>query len=452
MTNTQVETLRICLVEDDKWYAQILEHHLTLNPDYTVQINCTARQCLDQEGEHPHVICMDYHLPDMEGKELLRQLAKKYPKVPVIVISGQEDVGLAIELLKEPAVVDYIVKDDATRDKLWRALLNLNCSETPSLFAQPNPAPKGCTDFSKVLIGQSEAMCGVYDLMQKAIDNEITVSITGPTGTGKELVAKSIHDFSPRKKQAFVAVNMSAIPADLAESELFGHEKGAFTGADHRRIGKFEEAHGGTIFLDEIAELAPALQSKLLRVLQEPEVVRVGGNKRIPINVRIIVATHKNLETEVRQGRFRQDLYFRILGLQLNLPSLRERHEDIMPLANHFVQSFCTQNNKTPKPFSRSAVSKLQSYAYPGNVRELKAVVELSMVLAEGAQIDATHLMLNDSHVVEELLEEEHTLKGYMSRIIRHYLNRYDHNIGLVARKLDMGKSTLYRMVKDQEV
>jgi len=250
----------------------------------------------------------------------------------------------------------------------------------------------------------------------------------------------------------FVAVNVAAIPRELIESELFGHEKGAFTGAITRRIGKFEEADKGTLFLDEIGELDINLQAKLLRVLQEKEITRVGGNQVIPINARIIVATHKNLLEEVKNKNFREDLYYRLIGLPIELPPLRDRGSDILILAKHYTDHFCKENKLAKKIFSAEAQQKLLQYAYPGNVRELKSMMELAVVMADEETIESTHITFNSSGSISNLLSSETSLKDYNNMIIQHYLNKYDSDVLLVAKKLDIGKSTIYRMLKNEEL
>jgi two-component system response regulator AtoC len=289
-------------------------------------------------------------------------------------------------------------------------------------------------------------------MIEKACKTNITVSVTGETGTGKEMVAKAIHYNSDRHTMPFVAVNVAAIPKELLESELFGHEKGAFTGAVTRRIGKFEEANKGTLFLDEIGELDISLQAKLLRVLQEKEITRIGGNSVTPINVRIIVATHKNLLDEVAQKTFREDLYYRLMGLPLELPPLRDRENDILILAKFFTDQFCKENKMNKKTISSEAQQKLLQYPFPGNVRELKSVMELAVVMADEDTIDASHLTLNTNGTVTNLLNHEISLKEYNQQIIQHYLDKYDHDVLLVAKKLDIGKSTIYRMLQNNEL
>jgi DNA-binding NtrC family response regulator len=287
--------------------------------------------------------------------------------------------------------------------------------------------------------------------MEKAVKTNITVSISGETGTGKELIAKAIHYNSKRKNKPFVAVNITAIPDTLIESELFGYEKGAFTGAMTRRIGKFEEAEGGTIFLDEIGEMDLSLQAKLLRVLQEREITRIGGNQTVKLDVRLLVATHKDLAEEVKAGKFREDLYYRLLGLPVHLPPLRERGNDVILVAKYFLDQFAKDNQLNKFKIVQEAQEKLLTYPFPGNIRELKSIVELAAVMAENGEIRPQDITFNSTARVESFLYQEMSMQEYMYRIIRHYLNKYDDNVLEVARKLDIGKSSLYRYLKEME-
>jgi DNA-binding NtrC family response regulator len=311
---------KIFVVEDDPWYGQIIIHHLGMNPDYDLELFKTGKSLLENVFKKPDLVCMDFGLPDMSGDKLLKEIKARDKNLPVIVISAQEEISVAVELLKAGAK-DYIIKDDHTKDQLWKSIIhireNLNLrQEVEELKEQLGQK----YSFESSIIGQSDAIKKTFHLLQKAVNSNINVSITGETGTGKEVYAKAIHFNSDRRKKPFVAVNMGAIPQELAESELFGHEKGAFTGAAGTKIGKFEEAQGGTLFLDEIGELDLSIQSKLLRVIQEREVIRVGGNKPIKVDIRLISATHKNMAEEVKAGRFREDLFFRMVGLPVELP------------------------------------------------------------------------------------------------------------------------------------
>ena len=338
--------VKIYVVEDNDWYNRLLVHTLSLNPDYEVKGFFNGRDFLDSLHELPDIVTLDYRLPDISGTELLKQLKQEHPEIQVILISEQEDINTVVELLKLGAK-DYIIKSNDIRDRLV---------EYGSEYPQGNGAhraklPNFAKKFRKNTIskaaswGKVTAMNAVYEMIEKARNTNITVSISGETGTGKELVAKAIHYNSKRKDKSFVAFNVAAVPSELIESELFGHEKGAFTGASYRRIGKFEEANGGTLFLDEIAEMDASFQVKLLRALQEKEIVRVGSNQTVKTDCRIIVATNKNLKEEVKKGNFREDLYYRLLGLPIELPPLRERGNDVLILAKYFIDLFSKENN-----------------------------------------------------------------------------------------------------------
>jgi DNA-binding NtrC family response regulator len=292
----------------------------------------------------------------------------------------------------------------------------------------------------------------VFELLEKTVHTNINVMITGETGTGKEVVAKAIHYNSNRSKHPFVALNVAAIPRELIESELFGYEKGAFTGADKPKSGKFEEANKGTLFLDEIGELDITVQAKLLRVLQEREVTRLGSNKAVSFDARILVATHKNLFEEVKAGRFREDLYYRLMGISIDLPPLKERKGDILILSKLFIKEFCKSNGLIPKELSSEAIRKLNTYYYPGNVRELKAIVEIAVVMSEGELIHDNDIQFQQSFSVGDLVSNESTLEEYNAHIIQQFLRKYQGNVLKVAEKLDIGKSTIYRMIKEGQI
>jgi two-component system response regulator AtoC len=444
-------SFRIFVVEDDPWYSELLAYHLNHNPEYEVLCYHTAKECLSSLYLSPDVICLDYSLPDGTGEEVLRKIKQLNPDIQIVIISGQEDIKTAVELLKLGAY-DYIVKDDDTRERLWITINNIR--QNIGLREQINHLKEeiGRKYTFDNIIGNSSAIRKTFSIIEKAANSKITVSITGETGTGKEVVAKAIHYNSDRRNKPFVAVNITAIPKYLMESELFGHEKGAFTGAQTRRIGLFEEADQGTIFLDEIGEMDISLQAKLLRVLQEMEVKRVGGNKPVPIDVRIIVATHKNLSEEVKNGNFREDLYYRLLGLPVNLPPLRERDNDILLISKYFVDNYCKENRLSKFNLSEKAQKKLLEYPFPGNIRELKAVIELACVMAENGVVDEENIIYNSTSSMADLLAQELTLEEYTHRIIRNYLEKYDQNVLLVARKLAIGKSTIYRLLQTNKI
>jgi len=447
-----MEAFRIFIVEDDVFYGEMLKHHLSLNPDNEVHLFKTGNDCLKNLYKAPSLISLDYSLPDMSGLDVMKQIRKENMDIPIIIVSGQEDISTAVALLREGAY-DYFVKDSDVKDRLWNVLKKIR--ENLQLLREISYLKEEIGkkyEFRNVIKGNSPAIKLIFNLIEKAIKTNITVSITGETGTGKELVAKAIHYNSARAKRPFVAVNVSAIPAELIESEMFGHEKGSFTGATTRKIGKFELAQGGTIFLDEIGEMDQNMQSKLLRVLQERELTRVGGNDTIKIDVRLIVATNRNLTEEVRKGNFREDLYYRLLGLPIELPPLRFRGHDILLLAKFFVDDFCTENKMPHLNIAENAQDKLMRYSFPGNVRELKAIMELATVLTDSDQIEDAHISFNSTDLTGNFLVEENTLEEYNKKIILYYLRKYNNNVMQVAQKLEIGKSTIYRMIKENQI
>lgn len=447
-----MEAYNIFIVEDDPWYGEILAYHLSLNPDYKVTRFETGKACLAKMSAKPDLITIDFSLPDMQGDELFKKIREVNPQVPVIVISSQEEVGVAVNLFKL-GVSDYLVKDEATKDLLWNSVIRIRENQLLKKEVEHLKEELGQKfSFQNTLIGQSENLKKVFTMMEKAVKTNINVSITGETGTGKELVAKAIHYNSERKKKNFIAVNMAAIPKELIESELFGHEKGAFTGALARKAGKFEEANGGTIFLDEIAEMDLSLQSKMLRVLQEREVVRVGGNEIVKLDVRLIVATHKNLADEVKNRNFREDLYFRIMGLPIELPPLRERGNDVLILAKHFADAFAKENKLGTIQFTKEAKEKLLKYHFPGNVRELKAVIDLCVVMCENNEIKPEDITFTSTKKDDFFVAEDKTLRQYTCDIIKHYLKKNNDDVVETARALDIGKSTIYKMIQAGEI
>ncbi len=443
-----MEPYKIFIVEDDSWYGEILEYHLSLNPDYSITCFKSGKDCLENLYKNPDIITIDYSLPDFTGDKLYQKIKEINNQVPVIVISGQEDIAVAVDLLKK-GVTDYLIKDENTKDILWNTVIKLR--ETGILKKEVAHLKEELGQkfsFDNSIKGQSAVLQKIFVLMDKASKNNINISITGETGTGKEVVAKAIHYNSDRKRKKFVAVNMAAIPNELIESELFGHEKGAFTGAIARKEGKFEEANGGTIFLDEIAELDLSLQSKLLRVLQEREVVRVGGNENVKFDVRLIIATNKNLATEVKKGNFREDLYYRIIGLSIELPALRDRGNDILILARYFLDEFVRENKMGIISFTQDAKDKLMRYNYPGNVRELKSMIELAAVMSDGSAIKAIDISYMSATEDETFITEEKTLRQYTNDIIKFYLKKNDDDVMRTAKMLDIGKSTIYKMMQ----
>lgn len=441
----------VFVVEDNEWYNKLLVHNISLNPDYRVEPFFNGKDCLKHLYKLPDVVTLDYRLPDMTGLELLQKIKQENPEIQVILISEQDDIGVVVDLLKLGAY-DYIVKSNDIRERLLNTLRNIN--NDLGLKRELNTLKQEVQakyDFRKSIIGESDAIKKVFELINKAIITNIPVTLTGETGTGKELVAKAIHYNSARKNHPFVPINVAAIPSELIESEMFGHEKGAFTGASFSRIGKFEEADKGTLFLDEIGEMELPFQVKVLRALQEKEICRIGSNKAIKTEGRIIVATHRNLQEEVKKGNFREDLFFRLFGLTINLPPLRERGNDILILARHFIKAFCKENKLPEKSLSNPAKSKLMAYNYPGNIRELKAIIDLAVTFSDTNVINPNDIIFSSFDPVSEIIDDQLTLREFDKRIVKTYLNKYNNDTKLVAQKLDIGVSTIYRMFKEYQ-
>jgi DNA-binding NtrC family response regulator len=442
---------KIFVVEDSEWYNRLLVHTLSLNPDYEIKSFFNGKDFLNSLFESPDIVTLDYRLPDFTGLDVLKRIREENSDVQVILISEQADIETVVSLLKMGAY-DYISKTEDIKDRLLNTVKNIRNGiglkrEITTLRREVQKK----YSFRDSILGESHAIKTVYDRIEKALSTNITVIISGETGTGKELVAKAIHYNSKRKDKAFVTVNVAAIPSELIESELFGHEKGSFTGAAYRRIGRFEEADGGTLFLDEIGEMELNLQAKLLRVLQEKEIVRIGSNKPVRTDCRIVVATNKNLKEEVNKGNFREDLYYRLLGLPIELPPLRERENDILILARYFIVKFCEENNILIKKLSVQSQKKLMSYPFPGNVRELKSVIELAVTLSATDEIEPADLIVDRGDPLSDIASDNLTLREYQVKIIKATLKKNNNDIRLAAEKLDIGISTIYRILKEEK-
>ncbi|MBN2274834.1 MAG: sigma-54-dependent Fis family transcriptional regulator [Bacteroidales bacterium] len=443
--------LRIFVVEDNDWYNRLLVHTLSLNPDYEVRTFFNGKDFLNDLHMSPDIVTLDYRLPDITGLELLKRIRQENSDIQVILISEQEDIDTVVSLLKHGAY-DYITKSNDIRDRLLNTVQNIrnDIGLKREIYTLRREVQKKYS-FRQSILGESEAIKSIYELIDKALGTNISVTITGETGTGKELVAKAIHYNSKRREKAFVAVNVAAIPSELIESELFGHEKGSFTGASFRRIGRFEEADGGTLFLDEIGEMELTFQVKLLRALQEKEFVRIGSNKPVKTDCRIIVATNKNLKEEVKKGNFRKDLYYRLLGLPIELPPLRERGNDILILSKHFIGQFCIENEISLKKLSTEAQIKLMRYHFPGNIRELKSIVELAVTLTENEEIEPADIVLDTGDPLSSIGSDDLTLREYEMKIIKATLKKNNNDIRVTAKKLDIGVSTIYRLLKGKK-
>src|SRR5690348_1096024 len=367
-----------------------------------------AARALDLlRAESFDLILSDVVMPGKSGLELLEDLKKAGMKTPIVLISGQANIEMAVKATKLGAL-DFLEKPLST-DKLLVTVENVL---RLSRLEEENRELRQRLGKHE-LVGSGPAMKKLLEQIDRVAPSETRVCILGETGTGKELVARAIHEKSPRQGRSFITLNCAAVPEELIESELFGHEKGAFTGAAARHIGKFEQANHGTLFLDEIGDMPVVMQAKLLRVLEERQVERVGGDRTIPVDVRVIVATHRNLDELVKKGTFRQDLYHRIFVFPLVLPPLRERPGDIAALVGHFAAQVCQVNGWKPRVFRPDAIAALERYSWPGNVRELRNVVERLLLLADGpVDLAAVRLALPPT---DETLPQTSTFTGALS-------------------------------------
>jgi two-component system response regulator AtoC len=385
---------RIFVVEDNEFFSQLIKQKLESNDQNEVTLFNNGDDFRRNLHLNPDIVVLDYNLPNTTGIDLLKEIKNFNDQIKTILISGQEKVDVVIEAFENGAE-EYINKDDNALTML--DLKVQKHSSTVNLRKEVDTLREQIIDRHRYdrIIGESQAILKVLRLIQKVEKTNMLALITGESGTGKELVASAIHYNSTRKNRPFVAVNVAAIPEDLMESELFGHERGAFTGADSKRIGKFEEANEGTIFLDEIGEMDIHMQTKLLRVLQESKITRLGSNKEIPLNVRIIAATNKNLAQRVKDGKMREDLYYRLQGFLIHLPPLRERDNDILLLAKSMLRGFCDSNRIPLKSFSSDALKMMMQHPWSGNVRELKAFVERAVLISDHDIIEDDDLIFS---------------------------------------------------------
>lgn len=384
----------IYVVEDNEFYANIIKQKLESYDHYQVSLFSNGSDFLNAIQSNPDIVVLDYNLPNENGIEILKRINTFNDSIQTILLSGQDKVEVVVDAFKNGAK-SYIIKGDNALVELEQTVANL--ANTTNLRKENDNLREMIIDRHRYdrIIGESGAIMKVLRLIQKVEKTNVLTLITGESGTGKELVASAIHYNSNRKNKPFVAVNVAAIPDDLLESELFGHERGAFTGADSKRIGKFEEANEGTIFLDEIGEMDILMQTKLLRVLQESKITRLGSNKEIPLNVRVIAATNKNLAQRVKDGKMREDLYYRLQGFLIHLPPLRERENDLLLLAKNMLKSFCDSNRIEQKTFSPDSLKAMMKHPWQGNVRELKAFVERSVLISDGPVIEAEDLIFS---------------------------------------------------------
>ncbi len=441
------KTLTILVADDDATHREVLR---TLLEEWGYAV----REAVD--GEHAVALCreqpfdlvlMDVRMPKKSGLEALKEIKVHNPAVPVLIMTAFSEVAAAVEAIKSGAY-DYLTKP-LDFEKLKVVLRNVfahvglireNATLSRSLAA---------TEAQTGMVGRSESMRALWEMVRTIAPTDATVLITGESGTGKELVAKAVHAAGRRARGPFVAVNCAALTESLLASELFGHEKGAFTGADKKHEGHFLKADGGTIFLDEIGEMPLSMQVKLLRVIQEREVLSVGGNKAVPVDVRIIAATNRDLAREVAAGTFREDLYYRLNVVTLALPPLRERADDIPLLAQYFMARFADKNNKKIKGFTPGAMDRLVRYAWPGNVRELENVIERASILLLGEHISERELPerfapARGDALTDALTTDCPTLEDVERAVILKTLKRFGGNKTEAAKALGITRKTLH--------
>ncbi|MDY6398423.1 MAG: sigma-54 dependent transcriptional regulator [Treponema sp.] len=441
----------ILIIDDEKNIREGLAADFEMD-GYNVKIAANGKEGLDliANGDIDLVIT-DLRMPgSISGEEVLRQVTTKMPGIPVIVLTGHGSIDAAVKAMQDGAY-DFLTKplNLAQLEVIVKRALEgreLKIKHT-ELLKQVSTQKK--TD---MVIGKSAAMQKVMTLVKKVADARISVLITGETGVGKEVVANAIHNLSSRSDKAFIPVVCSSLSETLLESELFGHEKGAFTNADSMHKGKFELAHGGTIFLDEIGEINQNVQVKLLRVLQERKFERVGGEEPIEVDVRVLAATNKNLEEEVKAGRFREDLYFRLNGIHIEVPPLRERKDDIPLLLNSFLERYNSENSKNITGFDSHARSALYKYDWPGNIRELQHCVESSVVMASGSEITLEDLppSVSKASGIETIsVPVGITLDEAEKIIIQENLAANKGNKSKTAETLGIGRKTLHRKLAE---
>jgi DNA-binding NtrC family response regulator len=444
---------RILIVDDDAGTLASLSRAFALT-GYTALTASSARAALQRLDEEPvDAVLADVVMPEMDGIAFLSQVKDRVPHVPVVLMSGQATVDMALTATRLGAL-DFVEKPVG----LDRLLLTLrNALKLESLERENRELQRYWTD-ELALIGESPPMMALRSLIERAAPSDVPILVVGENGTGKELVARAIHDLSPRRGQPFVKMNCAAVPAELVESELFGHEKGAFSGAVAQRRGRFEQADGGTLFLDEIGDMPAAMQSKLLRVLQDGEVARVGGSGEMRVDVRVISATNRDVESLLADGRFREDLYYRIDTLTVKTPALRERSSDIPALARHFLEAACRRNHWKKRGISPEALEVLREQPWKGNVRELRNVLERALILSAADPLGAAEVRAAlsssagpkrpsgsppaPSGTLRELVD------GFERDVIRDRLRSMGGHVTQTARSLGLERSHLYKKCK----
>jgi DNA-binding NtrC family response regulator len=442
----------LLLVDDDPNTLASLSRAFRLAGHEATVCDNAARAVELLRTESFDLILSDVVMPGKSGLELLEELKKNGVKTPIVLISGQANIEMAVRATKLGAL-DFLEKP-LTTDKL---LVTVDNALRLTRLEEENRELKHRLGKHE-LVGSGPAMKKLLAQIDRVAVSETRVCILGETGTGKELVARAIHEKSPRHENAFITLNCAAVPAELIESELFGHEKGAFTGAAARHTGKFEQADGGTLFLDEIGDMPVAMQAKLLRVLEEGEVERVGGDKPIKVSVRVVVATHRNLEDLVKQNAFRRDLFHRIYVFPLLLPPLRERAEDFPVLVEHFARQVAAQNGWKEKAFAADAIAELRRYSWPGNLRELRNIVERLVLLAseDTIAVSDVRLVLPDSSSSTSFTSSTSSAscssgtlaertESFEKEVLLAEIRRHNFHMTNVARALGLERSHLYK-------
>jgi len=435
------------LVVDDEPAMRLLVTSVLKDEGHLTTAAASGEEALDLVGKHHyHVVITDLRMPGMSGLQLLEALRRDDPATAVILLTAFGTVEGAVEAMQRGAA-HYLLKPLANPDELRlavrRVLEERRVADEATTLRQ---ASEAVFPFGEIIAGDPK-MQSALDLARSVATADATVLLTGETGTGKELLARAIHHWSPRADQAFVAVNCAALAETLLESELFGHEKGAFTGAVAQRRGRFELAHGGTLFLDEVGEMSPALQAKLLRVLQERTLERVGGMRTVTVDVRVIAATNRDLQAMVAAKAFRDDLYYRLSVFPIVLPPLRERSGDTLPLAEHILRNLSRRLGKRIVSFSDDAIPLLQQYGWPGNIRELQNVVERATILCRGDRILPAHLNLSTPATPHPTAPK--TLRELEHEAILAALQAQGGNRRKAADQLGIGLRTLYTRLRE---
>lgn len=439
---------KILIVDDEPFNLDLLEQELT-DQGYSIERANNGKEALKKvESFLPDLILLDYMMPGMNGVEVLKEIRKTGNDVPVVIITAHGTIERAVQAMKEGAF-DFIPKPF---DPDHIALIVRKALEREKLKREVEVLSQEIGERYRLIAGKSAKMNLAIDMAKKAASSKSTVLLLGESGTGKEIFARAIHNWSERKAEPFIAINCVALSKELLETELFGHEKGAFTGAHQLKKGKVELAHGGTVFLDEVGDITPELQTKLLRFLQEREFDRVGGSKTIHVDVRVIGATNRDLDKAVREGAFREDLYHRLNVVPITLPPLRERKEDISTLANYFMQRFSSETKKNFTEITHETQEKLLAYDWPGNVRELANVIERAVVLGQTLKITPhdlpSRIVGTEAKTPLDSMSYHEAVDASRRELIKRALDQAQGNRAAAAKALGLHRTHLMKLIK----